>query len=361
MAVKITLKTKAILNAVAKASLWTTKNSPIQSLQCIRFTYADNILELSAMDGASTDISLYLDVEGEGTFDVCIPVDRILPKLQVLAKTSKEVSMSFGKVIMLSTEKHTSRISPIGVELFPTVDRDFDFDSGTEVATSEFVGAIKKTMASADPNSPYPALEGIFFNGNDMVSADGTKISIYSKTEFVNTETLVPATSLARIAKAIDGIAEVSVLRSDKKFVVFWNGGVIASTMIDYAFPDYKSLIPKDFETTFTMHKSDLQEAKGLATVDALESKNLIIIDAGDGAILIAAESDAGGHSSVITPKEYSGPSKRFGISIKYVKDAIMKIQSPLITFGVNDPSGLIMLYGGEFYKYGIMPMYVKE
>ena len=361
-ATKITLKTKTLLDAVSKVSMWTTRNSPIQALQCIRFTLSGGAFELTAMDGSSTDITLFVDAgEPDGEFDVCIPVDRILPKLQLLAKSSDEVSLSFGKSVMVTTKRHKSRISPISAELFPTVNRDFVLDGGTEVSVQEFVNAIKMTMASADPNSPYPALEGIYMNGEDMVSADGTRIAIYTKDEFVDGDILVPATSLARVAKAIEGIDTVFVLRGDERMIVYWDEGIIVSTLISYSFPDYKSLIPESYETTFSLSRSELLEAIGLANVDAVESKNLLVIKASDDTVVIMAESDAGGHISELDPTNFDGPPKDFGLSIKYLKDAIMKLKSSNITFGVNSATKLVVLYDDDSYKYGIMPMHWKE
>jgi len=360
VATKITLETKTLLDATATAAMWVTKKSPIQALQCIRFTFASGILELSATDASSSDISLYLPVDQDGEFDVCIPVDRILPKLQVLARSSKALTITVGKTVTIATSVHSSRINPVGVDYFPELSRDFDFDAGTEVQSAEFADAIQKTVVAADPKSPYRALEGIYMNNGDMVSADGTKISLY-KADFVSGSVLVPADSLAKVARAISGLDAVKILHTESKFVVYWSGGVIVAATIGYDFPDYNSIIPKEHETEFVLDRSILLDAINMATADALDSQNLITVDASGETILIQANSSSGGHSSKIEPESFSGPSKRFGLSVKYLKDALAKISGSQVTFGVNSPSALVMIYSGTEYKYGVMPMYVKE
>ena len=359
MTIKITFSTETLLDAVSKASLWVTKKSPIQALQCVRFTLGENVLTISAVESGVTDITLYIDASGiDGNFDVCIPADRILPKLQVFAKSSAEVTMSFGKVITLSTDKHRSRVNPIDTEYFPEIDRSY-VANAPKVDTDEFITATKMTMAAADPKSPFPALEGIYIDGNNMVSADGARLSIYTTSGFMNDSILVPATSLAKIIRAIEGISGVSVYRAKDKLVVEWDGGAISSTLISYQFPDYKSVMPEEYETRFLVDRGELLDAVNLAAVDALDSENLVVISASEeDGVKIFAESSTGEHSSVLDCLKFEGVPKKFGISFKYLKDAVTKLKSGAVEFGVNEATALIVLSDSENYRYGIMPMH---
>jgi len=360
---KITLKTKTLLDATSKAAMWVTKKSPIQALQCVRFTRTGNKLELSATDGSSTDISLYLEVDGEGDdFDFCIPADRLLPKLQILAKSEQDITLTFGKTVSLTSGSHYSRINTIGTEYFPELQRKPEYFSATkDVLSDDLIDAISKTLASADPNSPYPALEGIYINGKDVVSADGTKIALYTDVSFMDGDILVHADSFSKIAKAISGTQNIAMIRDDKRLVVVWGGGISTATIIGYDFPDYKAIIPEGYETEFSLDRQELLDAIGLASSDAVDSNNLVVIDAGSDAVIIHSESSIGDHTSEMKPLTFSGPQKRFGISLKYLKDALAKIKKNNIEFGVNATNGLIVLHDGDIYKYGIMPMYVKE
>lgn len=361
MATKITFQATTILDAVSTAALWVTKKSPIQALQCVRFTLGENVLEISAMDSGVSDISLYLDAEGvNDNFDVCIPVDRLLPKLQVLAKSSADVTISFGKVVTITSSKHQSRINTVDTDLFPEIDRTFIPNVPT-IDTEEFVTAINLTSAAANPKSPFPALEGVFISGNDMVSSDGVRMSLYTTPRFLNEDVLVPVTSLTRIASAINGIANVSIYKYKGKLIVGWDRGVIATTLIDYKFPDYKSVMPNKFETRFTVDRAELIEAVGLAFVDAADTEYLVVISANDhSGMELRADSPSGGHLSTLDLVSFDGEPKKFGISIKYLKDIIVKLKSDGVTFGVNEITGLIVISGSDKFRYGIMPMYFK-
>jgi len=359
----MTFQTEKILDVVSKVSMWVTRKSPVQALQCIKFSLKEGVLELSAIDSGTTDISMYIDASGvEGSFNVCIPADRLLPKLQILAKASGELSMTFGNFVTIKSGNHTSKLATVDTILFPTLDRSFMVDSdkvAKKIDGKELVTAIRMTMAAADPKSPFPALEGIFMNGTDVVSADGARLSIYNTEKLVEEETLVPAVSLAKIAKAIDGLEEIYVYRVGGKFIVSWQDGVIATLVINHSFPDYKSLMPTEFETTFSVSRDELAEAISLATTDALDSENLVVISVNDdGKVEISASSSSGKHTSDLDCLQFNGPPKRFGASIKYLKDALIKLKSDIITFSVNAPTALIVLSDSDNYKYGIMPMY---
>lgn len=363
MASKITLKSKDILGAVSKAAMWASPKSPIQAMQCIRLTCQDGVLSLSATDGSADDITIYMEVDDtEMVFDVCIPASMLLKKLKILAKSSSEIVFGgFGSVLTMRTSRHNSRINTVSPEYFPDLNRDINLDDSVEVKVLDLKEAITKTVAAADPNSPFPALEGVYLHGDDMVSADGTKIALYRDAGFIDTDALVRASALSKIARAIEEEQAVSLLKQNKKLYVVWDSGIVSSALIGYDFPDYNQLVPKTYETRFAVNGGELIEALELAAGDALESNNLVTINADKESVIISSRSSIGEHQSELDTTFFDGPPKLFGMSIKYLRDAVQKIKTADIYFGVNKPSSIIVLYDGDIYQYGIMPMYVKE
>jgi len=360
---KITFKSKAILDAVSKVAIFAANKSPIQALQCVRVTLGNGVLELSASDGSSVDISVYIETDSDGEFDLCLLAEKLLPKLQVFAKAADTIDISFGKIVTLKAGKHVSRINSISPDLFPDLDRSFiaKIANIEKVASGELVTAIRMTVAAADPKSPFPALEGIFMNGVDIVSADGARLAVYKSPGFIDDPTVVPAASLSKIAQVIADVENIYVIRYGDKLVVGWDTGVVTSTIISHSFPDYKSIVPNGFETKITVKRTELLEALNLATVDAVDSSNLVIISVSEeNGMAISAESGTGGHSSTLDYTKFSGNPQKIGLSIKYLKDATTKLNSEEITFGINSPENIVVLTDSDSYVYGIMPMSIS-
>jgi len=294
-------------------------------------------------------------------FDVCVPPDKVLPKMRILARLSDDVTLSIGKMVVISAGKHVSRMGTYDPNDFPYTKRDFDFSVGHTIPSDEFVDALKKTVAVADQDSPFPALEGVYFSNGDMVSADGTKITLFNNIPVLDEDTLVYAASLAKIAKAIDGVGDITIVRSGNKIAIAWSYGIATATIIEYDFPDYKKLIPMEYETVIRVDKNLLRATIGLAASEAQEINGLLIFDIQDSVLLVQATADTGMHTSEIDCLSASGPPKRFGVAYQYVKDALSKMETGIVGIGINSTNGLIVFYSDEDYRYGIMPMAIRE
>ena len=338
---KITMKASVLYNALQTASHWVKKASINQTLQGVMIEHADGVLSITATDGLSTDITLYLEVASDGEFSVCVPAALLITKLQVYDSGNMEITISFGKVVTVRAGKHLSRLILLDKSLFPNVTRDFlekaAAEGVSEIDPSEFIDAVGKIVGVSDPSSPYPAIGGVYLNKNDVVTIDGVKVALLSGTNLIEDTILVSGTTCSKIAKALAGIKRATMfVEEGYRLVVYWEGGVITTTLLQYDFPDYASIIPDEYSTEIELLREDLLTTMQLTTVEAREVENLVMLDFEEESLLVQAVSGVGTHQSEVSYISMAGEPIRIGMSMIYLIDALRKI---------NNESYFILIY----------------
>lgn len=358
---KVTIAASVLHDAVARASHWIERASISPALQGMVFECANGVLGITATDGLTTDITIYINVDKEPEFRVCLPANMLAAKLGVYAKVGGDINISIGKAATIKCGPHTSRVQFLDIDYFPTVKRGFDVSDKEKIESSAFIDAVSKTTGTYDAKSAFPALGGIYMNNGDVVSTDGIKVALLSGAGIVDGSILVNGATCSKIAKAIDGIEEISLFTQDNRLVVSWESGVITTTLLDFEFPDYAGIVPHEFSTSVTIDKELLLEAITLSRLEALEAHDFIILDIAKDGVILRAISNSGTHESSLGIESFSGDELTVGLSSSYMIDALRKIKAKMVQILLNGPTKLVVLYDGVNYKYGIMPKYVHE
>lgn len=357
---KIKISASLIYDAVSRVSHWVERVSVNTALQGMVFECKDGMLGVTATDGLSTDITIYMSVDADQEFRVCLPARTMLEKLSIYAKGSNEIDISVGKVVTMKCGQHTSRIHLLDIDYFPAVKRDFEGAAQNEIDSSVFIDAISKTTGTYDAKSAFPALGGIYMSNGDFVSIDGIKVALVSGVSVLDDSILVNGATCNKIAKAIDGIDKIGIFVHDGRLVVRWGWGVITATLLSFDFPDYKSIVPHDFTTNVVVPRELLLEAVNLARLEAMESQDLIILGVTKEQITLRATSNIGTHESEIKFDSMSGEDIEVGLSSTYLLEALRKIKSQNVYIHLNDPTRLVVFSDGDQYQYGVMPKYVQ-
>lgn len=355
----LTLKTSLLLDELEKCIKWVEKKTINESLQGFLFELDDGKLSVSATDGLSTDITTVIPVESSGSVRMCVPAHQLERFVLEVSKLSGEITLSFGKKLVVKTDRHRTEIVPFNDSMFPTMFRDRG-ENNVVIYPEEFARAVKLTAGVSDPKSPFPALGGIYFSGDDAVSTDGVRMCILSGIHLSDESILLDGTVCSKIGQAISDQESVLLSTDSGRAVFYWDSGIISVTRMIGNFPKYQALMRDGSETTIRVDRGELASAVRMGSGYAFESHNLVIVEATGGELVIRTVSMTGSHKSVLNSEEFNGPDKKIGLSIKYLLDATSKIDSNTVVIGINSDKDIVLLGNGTDYTYGIMPMYVS-
>lgn len=368
MAKKLKFKTVELADALGMAMRWVQKRTVIPALQGFLINAGYGVFSISATDGLSTDITVTISTDSDvEELVACVPADLLTRTIATLSKVTEDVELSFtNKNVTVLSGKKMSRISLFDPDNYPAMNIDF-VSTGIDhedlsVSVEEFARAVYLTKSAYDPKSPFPALENIYFDGEKVVSVDGYRLCLVEGLHILEEPKLINGETCYKIYAALSGkVDKIGVTTSGNRVVFYWDGGIITTTTSSYKFPKYMQLLSDEYETEFSVPKDELSVALALSKDYAEESMNLVIFEYTDAVLDIHAISNTGEYSGAILASNASGPSKKFGLSYRYIRDAITKMESENIYFGINDVQGMVAVHNSQDYVYGIMPMYVKE
>ena len=355
------IQAKKLDEAISKVSLWANRKSPLESVQGILAEGKGNMVSFSATDAISTDITMAVEVDGDVDFRICLPTDYFAKTISALSSAAEEISIAVGRNTTITSGGRETTIQPLDDAYFPVISREYEVEESIEISGREFAEVIKLVVSTFDSKNPYSALEGIYFSNGDVVSMDGFRLSVYEGFSFFQESVLIYGENLTKIAKAISEEDVVRVVWGDRRIYFIWEGGTISTTIIDYEYPNYRGIIPSGYASFGSVAKDELKLSINMASKYAEDSEYLLIAEIMDyGQLVLRSLSHVGTHRSEIECV-VEGESVKFGISLKYLRDALARLSGD-IEILVSDPTKLIVLRGDvKEYLYGIMPMAVKE
>jgi DNA polymerase III subunit beta len=349
--------------------------STIQLLGGILLEAGGEALKLSATDmEISIQTTSPAEVEGEGR--VVIParifsdIVRSLPG----GSFSLEHDASEGTVRLVAGENEY-RIRAYAADDYPQLPA-FPQEGTFRMSGESLVETVEKVSRSYSRDETRPVLTGILISFEDsrvrMVTTDSYRLSI-KETELATTafegsrEAIIPARAMQEVSRIFgsEGEEDVEVSLSENQ-ALFRIGGVVFGTrLIDGNFPEYRRLLPSDFEREIAIPREELIGT--LRRVNLFAARQTppvpVSLSFSEGAVEVIVRNGEVGDAH----ERLSASSEdEFLISFNpsYLLDGVSAIDSEKVVFKLNEPlkPGLIVPDengNGEEpdFLYLIMPM----
>lgn len=337
--------------------------SSVQVLLGIQLRAESGRLELAATDmELSLRTSLRADVEGEGATVVpgrlLVELARLLPADDVVLEHRGEEG-----VVRLECGPVSYRLNAYSIEDFPRLP-DVDVVQTFAVDRGALLDTIGRVSRSASRDESRPVLTGVLvrFEGGKVVMAatDSYRLSV-KETELADAapelEAIVPARALAELAR-IATAGDTIELGAHENQVVFAVDGVwLTSRRIDGQFPNYRQLLPEQFEHEVTLPRSELLEVVRRSAVLAVRNSPLRLRFA-EGELTVSAQSQDVGESRESLPAAFAGDPLEIGFNAEFLRDGIDSVTSDEVTMKLISPLRPCVLQGeSPDFTYLVMPI----
>ena len=197
-----------------------------------------------------------------------------------------------------------------------------------------------------------------------MVATDSYRLSVketpLDKALEGSFEANVPARALqelARIAQATEAEALSVGVRANQ--VVFDVGGaVLSSRLIDGQFPNYRQLLPDNYEHELRLSSGELTEV--VRRMSMLAQKNAPLrLSFRDGEVTVSAQTPDVGDASEALPVPFQGEPFEIGFNPEFLRDGLESVDSGDLVLKLISPlrPGLIESADGTGFLYLIMPI----
>jgi DNA polymerase-3 subunit beta len=373
---KFTSLVENLRKAINLAERITGKNLTLPILSNIYLTADKNELHILATD-LELGIELTVTGKGEKEGQLVIPAKTFSNFLNSL--TEEKITLEGEKQsLKVKSENYEATFQGVNPEDFPIIP-EVKTDKYIEIDKNLFKDAINQILPSIGYLSTKPELCGVYFKlekdtltlvGTDSFRLAEKKITSKDfKTNLKdNLEMIVPLKTMQEVYRiSQEGPEDINVIKiypevNQIQFSFKDNGEIrLVSRLINGRFPEYSSIIPKEFENQISVNKKDLADAVRVAGIFCGKINDIkLTINPNQKKIIIEAQDSSLGKSQNTLPINIKkGSNLEISFNYRFILDALNSIREEEVMIGFNKESnpGLFKGENDNSFVYILMPI----
>jgi DNA polymerase III subunit beta len=324
--------------------------------------------EAGRLNLAATDMELSLrasidaSVAGEGTAVVpgrlLLDIARSLPDGDVTIEHRPDEA-----VVVVTAGSANYRLHTYSAEDFPRLP-DVEATPLHSVDRDVLVETVARVGRSASRDESRPVLTGILvrFEPGKVVMAATDSYRLAVKETLVDAslpelEAIIPARALQELSRIAATADEVQLGLHDNHVVFGADGVWLTTRRIDGQFPNYRQLLPEQFEHEVLLPREEALEVVRRVSLMAQRNSPLRLRFA-DGELTVSAITQDVGEARESLPAPFTGDAMEIGFNAEFLRDGLDSVDSDSIKFKLISPLRPAVLEGeSDDYVYLIMPI----
>ena len=254
-----------------------------------------------------------------------------------------------------------------------------------QLSAAAFIDGLKGSLIACSQDESKQVLTGVYLKVEperlEFAATDGHRLGIVEvyPTESQTTqiaaesaqkgsfEVTVPAKALRELEKMLGAIPEGDRLglQLEQGQVVFgWGDRKLTTRTLEGKYPDYRLLIPRQFQRQITVDRKQLLTA--LERIAVLSDQSNLVkfsIDSTKQSLDLSVESQDRGSGRESLTAQISGTNLDIAFNIKYLMDVLKTLPTQEITISLNGPLEPVILtpLGGINMTYLVMPVQLRN
>jgi DNA polymerase-3 subunit beta len=360
---KVSASREALTERLSLVARGVSTRTAVLVLGGIQLRAAGGRLELAATD-MELSIRAALDAEVEGEGEVVVPGRLLLDIVRALPETEVEIEHRSDESMLLITSGASSyRLHTYAAEDFPRlpdvetlklnpIDRD---------ALLETVGRVSRSASRAESR---PVLTGILVRFEEdkviMAATDSYRLAVKetpAAAGMPELEAIIPARALQELSRLAASADEVQLGLLENHVVFGADGAWLTTRRIDGQFPNYRQLMPEQFEHELQLPREELLDVVRRVSLMAQRNSPLRLRFA-EGELTISAQTPDVGEAREALPAPFNADPLEIGFNADFLRDGLESVDSQTVRFKLISPLRPAVLEGETpDYTYLIMPI----
>ena len=360
---RITVPKDELAGKLAVVARGVSSRTAVLVLGGIQLRAEGGRLHLAATDmEVSLRASLDVQVSDEGSVVVpgrlLLDIARSLPESEVTIEHRPEEA-----VVVVSAGSANYRLHTYSAEDFPRLP-DVDTVSLHAVDRDALVETIARVGRSASRDESRPVLTGILVRFEPgkvvMAATDSYRLAVKEtpvEEALPELEAIIPARALQELVRIASGADEVQLGLHENHVVFGADGTWLTTRRIDGQFPNYRQLLPEQFEHELQLPREELLDVVRRVSLMAQRNSPLRLRFA-DGELTVSAITQDVGEARESLPAPFSAEALEIGFNAEFLRDGLESVESESIKFKLISPLRPAVLEGDtDDYVYLIMPI----
>lgn len=351
-------------NSVAQAERITTKNQNLPLLQTVKISIQENRVKL-----VTTNLELGLEIfttckiikEGE-----CLLPAKLLQNY-LNSVSDKQIALEvkdFNTYITTDINKSTVKgFDPKEFPIIPKVQEKYSFKTSLQNLQDAFV----QTLPAVSLSDTKPEISSVaikFFNSTAKIAATDSfrlaekTIVVRPNGELPKSSVLIPSKTIQEFTRLRSESQEVSVVFNNNHILFSTTDFRLTSRLTEGVFPEYTTIIPKNFSTKVQIQKDAF--VTGIKSASIFSGRlSDVTISVSENAVNISARNTDLGEHAVSLDTKIEGDPVVSSFNFKYILDGLSQLQGKKLFIGFNGEQKPLFIRDDEdeSYFYLVMPM----
>lgn len=250
-----------------------------------------------------------------------------------------------------------------------------------QIPVDDFKKALSQVLFSVTTNESRPELTGVYakFSPGEtesiltLASTDSYRLSekslpLVTKIEQED-EIILPARTLTEVNRilsvfkdSVDSPSTITLQLSDNQAVFTYGSVELISRIIEGTYPDYRQIIPSQFQTEAILDREDF--IKSVKTASLFSRSGLFDVtlefDPEQNSLFVKAVDANRGKNTTTCQADVTGQNNSVTVNFKYLLDGLNAIKSQQVLFQMIDASNPCLVTpkdSSDAYQYIVMPI----
>lgn len=302
---------------------------------------------------------------------ITVPAKTLLEFLSQISDEKLE-GESDGKKLRLVTEHYRASFQGFDPDEFPLIPK-LSQQEPIRMPTAVLRAALSQVIPAASASEIRPELAGILFSYTPgkrvvLVATDSFRLaekSIFEDTFHANLKEplacLIPIKTCheaLRISQEKEGEVEIYVDPNQVEFR--WDDTHLVSRLLEGEFPEYSSVIPKEFAAEGVVERRKVIEAiRATAAFSSKLNDVKVTADPGKGKFSFSAAEVSVGENEAIVESELKGKAAEVSFNYRYLVDGFENVPGEKAYLGLGSETSPAIIKGEKdaSYFYIVMPI----
>lgn len=291
---------------------------------------------------------------------------------QIIANlTDERVELSSdGSVLDVTTESYKASLQGSPVAEFPTLPAVQNTEEYIEIEAALLKNSLEVTLSAAQFSELRPELSSVYFQffGDKVVLVATDSFRLAEKTLADNKFTantseefkvLLPLKTAQELGRVLKEKGGVKIYRDQNQILFKTEKTELVSRLLEGTFPDYRAVIPKEYQAEVSVDRDDFLNAVKLAGVmSGTASETALRPGTGDTLEIFSRDEKLGENSYHLAAK-MKGSFKEASFNWKYLLEGAKAMPPKDFILGLNDDNKPAILRSSQdpSYFYILMPI----
>lgn len=362
---KLTCTTENIKLAVATAERFTGRHITLPILSHLLIKSDDKKTIVTATN-LETGIEYAFPSKTQKTGVITAPAKLLNQLLQSIDDDQITIETKQNQLIAHTDTSDTILLglNPDDFPSLPVIKKEHTFT----IASDSLIPSLQQVLPSVSLSDIKPEISGVFFSINPgkviIAATDSFRLAekAIEKCDGVknSADCIVPARTIQELLRTMqsNNADDILVSLGERQILFEWNDIRIISRLIDGAYPPYKNIIPKSYETTLFISRNDLLKKIRLASIFSSRLNDVILKFSTTEMEISTSNAEMGNTTSRLNIKG-RGSSGSTVFNYRYLLDGLEALNEDNVVLNLNGVSGpaLLQNQNDQTFLYLLMPI----